>query len=411
MGQSARKSSSGSADIKVRVSQPEKSVISLFKVLVIDAEKSLFSQLRDDLVRQGCEVDHVESWRDSIRIFQSKNYDVVFADRSTPMVDGIDLCQRMRRLDRHVHIILVANAGDEAAKNDALRAGVDDLLLQPFSAIDVALAIAAARRVVQMQRRLSEQNKQLSEARMQLDRQLQDVRNSLQSAAQLQRGLLPAPIRNGPYRLESFFLPSQEIGGDVLGAQQLDNGKLLFFNLDVAGHGIHAALEAFALHSRLAFPPPDAPDRLQLVVQRLNAELLSRDGSSATVVMGLLDRDGAGVTLLRAGHPPPLLIPRTGKPRFVDMGGLPLGLFNEVQQPLVTLGLSAGDRLLVYSDGVTDGDGDGGGIGPEGLVAFWTKMKDVPLSLAVGKFESDLRMSNRGQHPADDLSVLIIERA
>ncbi len=378
-------------------------------LLIVEGDPGPLTTLVPELEALGCVVRIAGDWPDTMRILQTERCNVVVAGRTGGPLDGIDLCRRVRGLERHVHVILVADREDEAAKTEALDAGADDLLQQPFSGVDLALAITSARRIVAMQQDLQVQNRALAAARAEADRQLEAVRHSLQAAAVLQRGLLPPPIRSGPFRLESLFMPSQEIGGDVLGAQQLPNGKLLFFNLDVAGHGVPAALEAFALHSRLAFPPPDTPERLALVADRLNAELLSRDGSSATLVIGLLDRDGMGVTLLRAGHPPPLLVPRHGDPRFLEVGGLPLGLFPLTKQPVVSLGMAPGDRLLIYSDGLTDGDGEAPSLGTSGLVAFWAEKKALPLTVAMAQFEATITRIAADQPPADDLSLMILE--
>lgn len=389
---------------------PEPCDRSTLQLLIIEPEPGPLSALTEQLTALGCAVSVVQDWRSSLRAFQQIDYDVVLADKSSANADGIDLCQRLHRLERHVHVILVLDADDKVGKRSALEAGVDDVLSTPLEPFDVELSIASARRVICMQRRLFDQNQQLETARAQIDSQLQSVSASLKAAAIMQRGLLPAPIRDGRFRLETLFVPSQELGGDVLGAQMLANGKLLFFNLDVAGHGVPAALEAFALHSRLAFPPPDTPERLQLVANRLNAELLSREGNSATLVLGLLDSDGMGVTLLRAGHPPPLLVPKYGEPRFFELGGLPLGMFEDPAQQLVSLGLSVGDRLLIYSDGLIDGDGEEHGLGRDGLVNFWSKRRELALALAIAQFEEEVRRVNDASPLVDDLSLLVIER-
>lgn len=396
---------------RVQDGQVDAPVLGL-NVLVALNDAALAAHLQVQMGAQGCPATVVANGRDALSAMRSQAFDILLTCRDLAGIDGIGLTRRLRRLrDRHIHIVFAADAADDDAKREALEAGVDDILPTPTTALDIALAIASARRVVAMHRRLSLQNQQLREAQSAVDLQLKSLRASLTAAATLQHGLLPAPITTGPYRLARFFMPSQEIGGDVLGAQQLPNGNLFFFNVDVAGHGVPAALEAFALHSRLAFPPPDTPERLKFVADRLNAELLSRDGNSATVVMGILSADGSSVTLLRAGHPPPVLIPRVGTPRFVNDGGLPLGFFAGIDQPLVTLDLAPGDRLLVYSDGVTDCDGHAGGLGVDGLLEFWLKVRHVPLETAIGEFECQLRQANRQKPPEDDLSVLVIERA
>jgi sigma-B regulation protein RsbU (phosphoserine phosphatase) len=91
----------------------------------------------------------------------------------------------------------------------------------------------------------------------------------------------------------------------------LSNGRLLIFNIDVSGHGVPAALNSFALHSRLSQLRPQEPHDLPNVAAMLNEELLSQEGDAyVTTVFGLVEGDGSKAWLIRAGHPMPILMRR-----------------------------------------------------------------------------------------------------
>jgi sigma-B regulation protein RsbU (phosphoserine phosphatase) len=381
-------------------------------VLVVIKDATLAASVKRRLVSLQCEVTAVTNGHAASEAFDEQAFDVLIIDWDALSFDGGDISHRLRdATDQLSYHVLITEYDNAQALQYALEAGFDGLVQKPFTGVHMAFQIAKARRALGLQKQLIKQNQLLEDARKESASQIKRLRDDLQAAAELQRGLLPTPIASGPIRLVSFFQPSDEIGGDVLGTQPLDDGSLLFFNVDVAGHGVPAALEAFALHSRLAFPPPETPSRLQFVAGRLNAELLSRDGRCATMVLGILAADGSSVVMLRAGHPHPLLVPKDGAPRFVHEGGLPLGVMPNAFQPLVNVSLAPGDRLVVYSDGVTDGNGEGGGLGNEGLRAFWSAMKNEPVDAAIVNMEEKLRQANRGRPPTDDISVLVIERA
>lgn len=382
------------------------------QVLLVEKDTALSAAFTRRLGTLDCDVEQVQNAEAALQALEEDYFDLLIANWDAPGVSRSGFFSRVREIpDRHIQIILITNLDDTQALQTALDSNVDGLLQKPFSWMHVAFVIANAKRVLDMQKRLIEQNALLVSTRKEAAGQLARIRSDLEAAAELQRGVLPTPITSGPFRLASFFQPSDEISGDVLGAQTLEDGSLLFFNVDVAGHGVPAAIEAFALHSRLAFPPPETPERLQFVAGRLNAELLSRDGRCATMVLGLLTADGRQVTMVRAGHPHPLLVPARGPARYIHQGGLPLGVLPGSVQPLVQVTLDPGDRLIIYSDGVIDGNGDRGGLGNDGFSSFWVSQQGQPIEKSIEELELKLQQANRNKPPTDDISVMVIERA
>ncbi|HEV2080565.1 MAG TPA: SpoIIE family protein phosphatase [Allosphingosinicella sp.] len=375
-------------------------------VLVADDDALLGDYLCMALESLGCAAELVGDGQLALRLLREKHFDVLITDWMMPEMDGMELVRRVR-LDReeYLHVILMTATGRDQAVRTALEAGVDDFLHKPFQDIQIELGINAARRVVQLQRRLEQHNRRLTAAHEQIRDAYRLLKEDLAAAAEMQQSLLPGNKLDGPLRQASTFIPSLDIGGDALGVLQVEGGRFLFFNFDVSGHGVPAALNSFALHSRMTRLAPSRPEDLVEAAQILNEDLLSQ-GSDAymTAAIGLAEADGTRLWLLRAGHPMPVLVPTASPARFLEQGGLPLGMLPGVRHEVCEMVLDPGDRLLIYSDGVIEE-----GLGEAGLLEAVEDQRQSELSVMIGALERRLLDLREGRPPQDDVSMLSLE--
>jgi serine phosphatase RsbU (regulator of sigma subunit) len=176
-------------------------------------------------------------------------------------------------------------------------------------------------------------------------------------AKDIQAKLLPSVLPQLPtLDIAGLSLPAQAVGGDYFDVLALPGGDLLAIVADVSGKGIQAAIRMSGLQAlmhSLGF------QNLQpgQVLAQLN-EVLGSGGLSGHFVTAYVLRiaaDGRRVRFASAGHEALLLAQGDGRCQSVDRpGGLPLGLRTAQQYPESELLLAPGDRLLVYTDGITD---------------------------------------------------------
>lgn len=149
-----------------------------------------------------------------------------------------------------------------------------------------------------------------------------------------------------------------EIGGDLYEVVPVADGLRVLVG-DVQGKGLPAVKTASATLSAFREIAYDASS-LGAIVERLESSLGRQleDEEFVTAVLAEFSRDGARLDLLNCGHPPPLLLPSTGRPRLLETPetGLPLGLagLGQDRRTVLTLGLGPGDRVLFYTDGVSE---------------------------------------------------------
>lgn len=177
----------------------------------------------------------------------------------------------------------------------------------------------------------------------------------------LQQSLLPERLPRHPrLRLDAWHLAAEKeliVGGDWYDVIEVDGGVWLVIG-DVAGHGVAAAAQAGQLRHSLRVYAHEGFG-LSEAIQRLNDLVLGTQLTGmATVCIAALDHETDALRLIRAGHPPPLLVPRDGAPRLVEghpgvVLGVPGGHANEF-----VLDLARGDRIVLYTDGLVERPGE-----------------------------------------------------
>jgi sigma-B regulation protein RsbU (phosphoserine phosphatase) len=130
-----------------------------------------------------------------------------------------------------------------------------------------------------------------------------------------------------------------------------------------------------------------------------------------TMIYGILNTRNGRVTFTQAGQPPPVLMRKGAAPMLIGSGGFPVGL-----NPLATfeeleLYLEPGERLILYSDGITDcTSADGQEFSTERLMGALEKWRDLPLRSLMERLEESLREWRGSDELEDDMSLLAIER-
>lgn len=188
----------------------------------------------------------------------------------------------------------------------------------------------------------------------------------LELAASIQTALLPARyMADAGWEFHLEYRPLGVVSGDYCDLIRRDR-DLLFILGDVSGKGVAAAMLMANLQA--AFRSLAGLDlSLPEMLARANRLFCAATPSSsyATLVCGRLSREGT-LEIGNAGHTPPLL--SLGQ-EVVDIAatGVPLGLFKSARFDVATYHLTAGDRLLLYTDGVSEtlnGRGEEYGIAP-----------------------------------------------
>lgn len=185
------------------------------------------------------------------------------------------------------------------------------------------------------------------------------IDSELQIAGGIQLSFLPRtlPSASDPYDVCAVLRSAKEVGGDFYNFYKIDDDHLFFVLGDVSDKGVPAALfmavTLTLLKGKMA--PGMTPGELLTYV---NDELCKDDAPLfATIVCGVLTCSTGEVVLSEGGHCPPYLVKASGEVIPLKLPkGLPLGGFPDVPYRNHPVRLEPGDRLIVYTDGITEAE-------------------------------------------------------
>ena len=188
------------------------------------------------------------------------------------------------------------------------------------------------------------------------------LERDLELARRVQHGIVPAtPPQVSGYRFFHYYEPANMVGGDCYDYVPLSGGRCAVVTGDVAGKGVSAALLMAKLSGEVRYHLASETD-LAVAVNRINQAFARSDWQDrfVTFAVALVDPSEHRLTLVNAGHMPPVLRHRDG--RVEEIGekesGLPLGVLESFQYQTHTREIAPGDFLLIYTDGISEAMND-----------------------------------------------------
>ncbi|MGL4486893.1 MAG: PP2C family protein-serine/threonine phosphatase [Yersinia sp. (in: enterobacteria)] len=342
-------------------------VTGVTSILVVDDSASYRFLLVNLLKKWGFSVFEAENGQDALAILDNNAINMVISDWEMPVMDGVKLCTTIRKhySDRYIYLVLITVRQSVEDLIAGLDAGADDFLSKPVNQSELRARLHAGERILMLEATLDARNQKLAQA-------YQQIEADLQSAAKLQRSVLPAEkLMVSGFQAEWMFMPSAYVSGDLLSFFQLGTGHIGFYSIDVAGHGVSAAMLSLSvarqfLNGRavdnLLISPADTPSGYRInpphqVVAELNRRFCIENDDIAsyfTLIYGVIDVQTATGVLCQAGHPSPFIVSDSGRITPIGNGGAPVGLIDSMDYQDTAFSLASGDRLYLFTDGIVE---------------------------------------------------------
>jgi phosphoserine phosphatase RsbU/P len=328
--------------------------------------------------------------------FDAVLVDLNYARDTTSGEEGLELITRLRSLDPILPLVVMTAWSTVDLAVQAMRLGANDFIQKPW---DNARVIALLRKQIGL----------AAEARRESARLRQD-RNDAEEAREIQRSLLPTEIPQIPgVEISADWLPARGVSGDYFDVMKFSETRIGFCIADVSGKGMAAALLMSNLQAMVrAFATPDRSPRE--LCEKVNGVLCKNQvaGKFVTFFYGVLDASAKSLAFCNAGHNPPILQRTDGSFERLEDGGPVLAEFPGLAYAQGEVSLISRDRLLLYTDGVSEArSASGEEFGEQRLLALLAAHRNLgALDLRRQLLQDVHEFSERPLH--DDATLLVI---
>ncbi|HVZ23575.1 MAG TPA: SpoIIE family protein phosphatase [Vicinamibacterales bacterium] len=368
------------------------------RVLVADDQPAMLEALHLLLKGAGVAMQGVTSPDAVIAALRQDAFDLVLMDLNytgdtTSGREGIDLLARIQAIDALLPVVVMTGWGSVNLAVEAMRRGVRDFVQKPW---DNARLLAKIQEEIETGRARRLQNAA--------------VQRDLTEARTIQRRLLPQQVPQiDGWELAASWQPAGGVGGDCFDAIRFGDTRLAFSIADVVGKGVPAALLMSNLQAAVRAFASDAvaPEDLCERVNRILCGNIA-EGRFISFCYALLDGPAGTVTYANAGHYYPILVRETGTVERLCTGGPVLGVVANAAYRQATVTMSVGDRLVLYTDGLTEAcDGDGDEFGEDRLIAEAVRHRHCSAPALQARLSHTVA-SFAGGRLQDDATLLVL---
>lgn len=283
---------------------------------------------------------------------------LVLTDIMMPRMDGLELLRWGREAVPDAMWIVLSGLETFDSAVAAIRLGAFDFLPKSPRSEEMGVSVRNALERRQLLADRERLHRELQQKVRELEQTSELLRRDLERAEVIQRALLPhSPPAMEGYCIQAVYRPGQHVGGDLYDVVRLDERHLAFYLADATGHGVTSAMLSVLFKQRLVLVDPATglalpPAQVLGAVNRSICEAHASPGLFLTAVFGLLDTADGTLTLASAGHPPVLHAREGRETRLICRTGPALGLAMDAHFRQERVQLAAGDRILLYTDGL-----------------------------------------------------------
>ena len=324
------------------------------RTLIADDQPDIVAALRLLLKGEGYQTEAADSPAAVLDALAHEKFDLLLMDLNyardtTSGKEGLDLISRVHALDDELPIIVMTAWATVDLAVETMRLGVRDFVQKPWENSRLLRKLKTQIEQGQIRRRERDREAvtQIHERQLKLE---------LAEAREIQRGLMPRkmPHLRG-FSLASAWQAAHEVSGDYLAAFKSSESRAALCVADVAGKGFPAALLMSNMQATIKSLTSEAISPSELCT-RLNTIMCGNTPlrKFITCFYGDLDLATRRLTFTNAGHNPPMLRRRAGGCIRLDDGGPVIGAFCESSYMQRDVQLDEGDKLLLFTDGVTE---------------------------------------------------------
>ena len=382
------------------------------KILAVDDEVDILQLIEMTLISDGFEVVTASNGIEALEKARIHMPDLILLDLMMPEMDGFEVIENLKQAPemRDIPVVMLTARAQAHERIEGLSAGADDYIVKPFELEELRLRIesilAHTRKTKYINPLIGALGDWFTEDGV------EQFAEHLRTASAIQQHLLPqSEPQLAGFDISGLLESSMSISGDFYDFIPLEDNRLGIVIADVRGKGIPAALLMVMIRTslRLVCREDISPSS---VLKRVN-DLLVIDTAPdffATIVYGILDPKSMTFTYSNAGHCYPMLL-RGEKIEELQTGGMILGCFGFAEFETETIELESGDKILFYTDGLTEAEFEAEGefYGEERLEQVFKKNSNLPADELCKKIREDLFGFCGTNQQKDDITIVAIK--
>jgi len=385
------------------------------RILIADDQPDVIGALHMLLKANGYATESVSSPAELLETIARQEFDLILMDLNyardtTSGREGLDLLEQLTALESTPPIIVMTGWATVGIAVEAMQHGVTDFVEKPWTNTKLLQSLQKQVLLGRERKELARSNVRQKQANQEVASQLHKHEQEIAEARSIQEGFLPKEIPQlAGYEVASAWQSARMVGGDYFDVLPLGGETLGLCIADVAGKGMPAALLMSNLQAAVrGFASADLPtDEL---CARLNALLYRNMASDRFITFFYGQLDGASRVLqyVNAGHNPPVVLHQDGSHDRLTEGGAVFGVFPSQKFTRGTMRLERGDRVVLFTDGVTEAsDPDDEEFGEERLVRLLQQNTGSSANELQAKIMQSAGDFCRG-HWHDDATLLVL---
>jgi sigma-B regulation protein RsbU (phosphoserine phosphatase) len=384
-------------------------------ILIADDQQDVLDALRLLLKGHGYVIETVNSPADLLAALAGTKFDLLLMDLNyardtTSGREGLDVLGRLQQSADAPPVVAMTGWATVGLAVEAMQFGVSDFVEKPWS--NTRLLEILRKQIALGQERREARRMAAEEARAREEAlvHLHEQEREFAEARAIQEKLLPREIpQMAGYEIAAASQSARIVGGDYFDVLPFDDDAMGICIADVAGKGMPAALLMSNLQAAVRGISSSSLSP-SLLCARLNSVVYKNTASDRFITFFYAQLDGASGRLhyANAGHNAPFVVRRNGTHARLTEGGSVLGVFAELKFSAATVQLAPGDRVVLFTDGVTEAcDPEGQEFGEERLLRILEEGRALRAGELQEKILSAVAEFSRA-HWADDATLLVL---
>lgn len=385
--------------------------MSRHKIMVVDDEPDLqlliLQRFRKQIKEEIYDFCFAENGEEALNMLEdSDDITLVLSDINMPKMDGLTFLSEAQKLNNPIlKTVIVSAYGDMDNIRTAMNRGAYDFITKPIDFKDLEITIDKSLTEIQYIFEAVEQMKTL-----------ELFQTDLETAAKIQQKILPQEFPPFPEKTEfdiyAEMHPARQVGGDFYDFFMLDDTKLGFVIGDVSGKGIPASIYMAVSRTMLKAIASQIDDPARCL-DTVNTMLIPESGLTTfvTVFYGILDTETGIVRYCNGGHNLPYIVKKDGAVVEIEnTNGLLLGKIEPIEYETKQVQLKPGDKILLFTDGVTEATASDGDMYEEPrLEEFLKKHGSDDIEKMVRSLVVDVLKFMGKADQSDDVTILALE--